>query len=73
MKKKTIDIFDKNLFSYDYEEVLSVNIKKINKPRYITNINLSSSYTSNYFVEFLKIFLANKGIDLKINNQVMEI
>ncbi len=70
MKKKTIDIYDKNLFSYDYEEVLSVNIKKLNKLKHVTKINLSSSYTSNYFVEFLKIFLANKDIDLKINNQI---
>ena len=70
MKKKTINIYDKNLFSYDYQEILSVNIKKLNKSRHVTKINLSSSYTSNYFIEFLKIFLANKDIDLKINNQV---
>ena len=70
MKKKTINIYDKNLFSYDYQEILSVNIKKLNKSRHVTKINLSSSYTSNYLIEFLKIFLANKDIDLKINNQV---
>jgi len=69
MKKKTVHIYDKNLFLYDYEEVLSVNLKKLNKSKNVTKINLSSSYTSNYFIEFLKIFLANKDIDLNINNQ----
>ena len=67
--EKTIDIYDKNLFSYDYENFVSKHKKK-NKSKHLTKINISSSYISNYFIEFLKIFLASKDIDLKTNDQV---
>ena len=69
--KKNFDIYNKDLYTHDIEELLSLNLKKKSKfKKEIVNVNLSSSYTSNYFSELLKIFLANKNIELRINEQV---
>ena len=56
MKKKLL-IFTIKTYFHDYEEILSVNIKKKNHKTCNKKINISSSYTSNYFIEFLKFFL----------------
>jgi len=63
-----IDIPEINLFSYNFDDVLSLkNVKKFNDS---VNVAISSSYTAEYFSEFLEIFLKNRSVDLKINNQI---
>ncbi len=67
---KKIKLPDVNLFSYQFDDILSLDYK--NKTKNIKdkiNISISSSYTVDYFSEFLKIFFNNKNINLSINNQ----
>lgn len=68
---KRIKLPDVNLFSYQFDDILSADYKHRSKNiKDKLSVSITSSYTTDYFSEFLEIFFNNNNINLNINNQI---